>query len=483
MSNNENMAVPALGTKATSVSKTPGRGQTDQSDGLQPSQNTAMAAPSTPAMRLPLAELIGNIDDMRQQQQTKELSPEDQLGWIPRSSNSALTPGQRRKRTRSSSPVSSSQHHGLAENPHHRDEPDFPLIQGNLAPPQLDPVADAWNKYAMGLEHEKLPDFIRLMNNSSPRPMPRTPDNCNVGGLRRWVSCVAELQPSGIKRRRGQGVFRDQHRITQARDSGESDAQAGLNQGSDGPSRVSILVNQIQATLAQPEILQGPTGPSSSSPLPRPVLRPHEQFRSDALQPTKLSSPPRRSRQSQTPRPDTKSASQSSPGKANDVSDYGDDVVDAAMLDEFDLGDSAFEQELLNVDIADLASRSQPIHPAESTSQSQAIPIVAIQSLPTIDEEFDEFGGDDFPTADDIEKAVPAMTMTQLAPPKVQQLPETTATSVQVEVDDDDDFGGSDIDDETLAAAELSATQAFNSVSTSAGRTVCFPLTPQSTRR
>lgn len=481
MGNNENMAVPTLGTKATSVSKTPGRGQMNHSDSLQPSQSAAMAAPSTPAMRLPLAELIGNIDDMRQQQQTKELSPEDQLGWIPNSSNSALTPGQLRKRTRSSSPVSSSQHHLLAENPHHQDEPEFPPIQGNLAPPQLDPVADAWNKYAMGLEHEKLPDFIRLMNNSSPRPMPRTPDNCNVGGLRRWVSCVAELQPSAIKRRRGQGVFRDQHRTTQARNSGGSDAQAGFNQGSDGPSRVSILVNQIQATLAQPEILQGPAGPSSSSPLPRPILRPHEQLRSDALQPTKLSSPPRRSQQSLTPRPYTKPASQSSPGKANDVSDYGDDVVDAAMLDEFDLGDSAFEQELLNVDIADLTSQSQTIHPAESTSQSQANPIAAIQSLPTIDEEFDEFGGDDFPTADDIEKAVPAMT--QLAPPKVQQLPETTATSVQVEVDDDDDFGGSDIDDETLAAAELSATQAFNSVSTTAGRTVCFPLTSQPTRR
>ncbi|KAJ8610049.1 hypothetical protein MRB53_038776 [Persea americana] len=100
--------------------------------------------PSTPAIRLPLADLIGDTDD-NDSLQGRKPSPQDQILWnhtrSPPSSPQKSTPAANgRKRARSSSPPSTAQHRAI------RQRLD---IAKNVRGVQMDPAVELWNRYAM----------------------------------------------------------------------------------------------------------------------------------------------------------------------------------------------------------------------------------------------------------------------------------------------------------------------------------------------
>jgi len=427
--------------------------------------------PSTPIMRLPLADLIGNAEDALTRPMVKEQSPEEQLGWIPNSSNSALTPGQRRKRSNSSSPMSSSQH----ETSTHfalREPLDLQHMHQSLKTPYVDPAADLWSRYATGRNPNdtpsvaKLPAFAQLLNESSPRQLPRTPDG-SVSGLRRWASCGIEWPTSKAKRRRPNAVLKDSRDdVLESRET----AKDHLSR----MSRVSMLVEQVQATLARPTEEVKKDIPSSSSPLPdkhsferRPYISPASKIiGAQSMQPC-----------DPAPLPVIKehfdeheSASQA------DTSDYGDDEVDAAM-DDVDPSITAATAVMCN------GVFDHPVRPVDSASQHN----VPGRYLDTIEEDLDEFEDDCDFTAEDLEHAVPLFDPSQQHEERAQTPNEfvsrpgsaniTTAVAPNVVShadvvdlsDDDDEFGGLDVDEEQFAAAEMAATQALRASAATQG--------------
>ncbi|KAF2209804.1 hypothetical protein CERZMDRAFT_122041, partial [Cercospora zeae-maydis SCOH1-5] len=138
--------------------------------------------PCTPGARLPLEDLIGNCDEVKQDEEVLR-SPEERIGWIPNSSSELLTPNRRkRKRAKSSSPScpgSSSQPQGVSTQTANQNS------VGRT--PAADPAADLWQRYASGRPSEeqmKAPENTFIFQ-ASPRPL-ETP--IKSGGLRRWAS-------------------------------------------------------------------------------------------------------------------------------------------------------------------------------------------------------------------------------------------------------------------------------------------------------
>ncbi|KER00833.1 hypothetical protein AUEXF2481DRAFT_35083 [Aureobasidium subglaciale EXF-2481] len=391
--------------------------------------------PSTPAMRLPLADLIGNAEDALRRPTPQEESPVEEIGWIANSSHPDLTPRQRRQRPQSSSPVNSSQNDPS-------DLPDANLPQSAFKTPRADPAADLWTRYATGRNpddtpiEKRIPSFAHLMNDSSPRSAPRTPGG-SVGGLRRWASCGLEFPSSRVKRRRVNGIFRDNN------NSNPQDPSVAKPL-----SRVGMLVEKVQESLAHKDI------PSSSSPLPDKGEFPKIHMAMSDHQ----RSQPRSARSSQQ------------------YSYQNDDT-------EFD------DTEITLDDIAEI----------QQTGLAQEDSMATTTIMNTIDEDDDEFDDDEFGDdldVDEIENAVsffesrPGTSNGQFesqpntctiaqhntpplqisAPPlQVQNQPQTfDLTGFSDDDDEDDDeFGGSEFDEEHLVQAEMAATQALEA-STSA---------------
>jgi len=417
--------------------------------------------PSTPAMRLPLADLIGNAEDALRRPVQKEDSPEEQLGWIPNSSNSALTPGQRRKRAHSSSPCASSQNE-ISNHFAMREPLDIQAMQQSLRTPHADPAADLWNRYAVSRNSDEtpsgihIPSFAHLLNDSSPHALPRTPGG-SVGGLRRWASCGMEWPTSKAKKRRTNGVFRDQQDdVLESRES----AKQHLTK----VSRVGMLVEQMQATLAQPSDKHRKDGPSSSSPLPErgvfgdgPVISPINQSQRHARQ------------------HDTQHDNVGVGGSQNYLSQHSQrNAADDNVL------------------------------PTDSASQNFVNAQAHSTRLEPIDEDFGDVDFDDFEddmdiTAEDLDAAVPLFVgqpsqsnrqrlspEPQLVPPKMAAQGNTTAKSAPSikpvpltthddeddeygDLDEDDEFGDLDVDEDSFAAAEVAATQAYHASAATQG--------------
>ncbi|WPG99593.1 Hypothetical protein R9X50_00241100 [Acrodontium crateriforme] len=220
--------------------------------------------PCTPGTRLPLEDLIGNIDERPKRLQFEEQSPEDQIGWIPNSSSTLLTPNRKRKRARSSSPscphTSSQQRKEVLT----FFNTSGPLVEKRT--PEADPAADLWQQYATGnqkVDGLKPPDLSHLMFQASPRPL-ETP--VKSAGLRRWASTGNEWPTSKTKRRRtnaraNTGMCKDQ--------------QDDNDSISSGRSKVAAMVEKLQESLATQKLAQPNNqpgmvaeAPSSSSPLP-----------------------------------------------------------------------------------------------------------------------------------------------------------------------------------------------------------------------
>lgn len=392
--------------------------------------------PSTPAMRLPLADLIGNAEDALRRPTPQEESPVEEIGWIANSSHPDLTPRQRRRRPQSSSPVTSSQNDAS-------DLLDSNLPQSAFKTPRADPAAELWTRYATARNadetpiEKRIPSLAHLMNDSSPRSAPRTPGG-SVGGLRRWASCGLEFPSSRVKRRRVKGIFRDNN------DPQDPSVAKPL-------SRVGMLVEKVQESLAHKDI------PSSSSPLPDKGEFPRIQKSNSEHQ---ISQPP----------------------SAHSSQQYSYQHEDA----DFDDAD---------ITLDDMAG----IQPDNTTQNNSMTNTTIMNTIDEDDDEFGDDFGDDL-DAEEIENAVSFFESRpgtsngqfnsqpntcaiaqpdQAAPPSApppppppppqhdqQQRPQTFDLTGFSD-DDDDEFGGSDLDEDQLVQAEIDATQALEA-STSA---------------
>ncbi|KAK5112827.1 hypothetical protein LTR85_011161 [Meristemomyces frigidus] len=447
--------------------------------------------PCTPGARLPLEDLIGNYDEDARRPEPKEQSPEEQIGWIPNSSSTLLTPNRKRKRARSSSPscpTTSSQ----------RQEASAFFAgngtQGEKKTPEADPTADLWLKYGAGKDigdDLKLPDFSHLMAQASPRPL-ETP--AKGAGLRRWASTGNDWPSSKSKRRR-----------TDARTS-ISLWQDGRQNESAGKSTVATMVEKIQETLATQRLAQSVCkpdvtveAPSSSSPLPEvgaessgnaPTASP-----SQAKQHSVPNAGPMQARQQPTvskpvqapiPRPARAQIASyiaidvSSDGPAQGAGAQGQqqfsDVVKPAPLH---LQSKAHLPAYRRPAMTKTQGNSGRLYPTKQPSQTAPVP-----ALPAVTEDFEEFGDAFDLSAEDLDELVSQKPLNQRSlheipahpnPPPQQHIviedqPATGPAQVVIDVDEDE-FGVDDLDEETLVEAEFSATQAHRASHPSSNNT------------
>lgn len=304
--------------------------------------------PQTPVGRLPLAELIGNTEDVLAHGESD--TPYERVYWnvSPRTSdeaNSLETPAARRgkKRARSSSPSSSPNE---ASNHFTVTKPSFDLqtLQKSFKTPQADPAGDLWSRYSMNGNDKQTPTGpgalrpIELLHSSSPQT-PVMHLLGRDGGLRRTMSCGTEWPTSIAKRRKIQHTSSHKEINTML----AAEEEAGDGRSTTKMSRVSLLVDMVQERLAKPVDKLDVRGPSSSSPLPdtgsfddnraSPSLQ-----RLQAQTVEQDSSPTGKT----TPRKHTISRQQSPEvqnQKTDDKdssSDFGDDDLDFELLDAVD---------------------------------------------------------------------------------------------------------------------------------------------------
>lgn len=260
-----------------------------------------------------------------------------------------------------------------------------------------------------------------------------------------------EWPTSKAKKRRTNPVFRDQPEdVLESRESAKQHLAK--------VSRVGMLVEQMQATLAQPADKHRRDGPSSSSPLPEkgvfgdgPVISPTSRGQ----------------------RPDQHPDTEHHDARGNQSQTYRS------------------QHSQRNVD-------ADNVLPAESASQDLTTAPAHSTRLEPIKEDFgdvdfDEFDDDMDITAEDIESAVPlfAAHSSQNKRQKVSPEPQPARPQVSAQLrpdpksispgkqkaltthdDEDDDygdldveedeFGDLDVDEDSFAAAEVAATQAYH---------------------
>lgn len=445
--------IPLVGAKTTTEASNTGKIES-------PAVPHANTFPSTPAMRLPLEDLIGNFDDVKKPE-VRERSPEETIGWIPNSSSTLLTPNRKRKRARSSSPscpTTSSQHQSA-------------FFAGNGSQPanttpEADPTADLWKRYGHGDgDGLKLPDFSHLLSQASPGPLETPGKNA---GLRRWASTGNDWPSSKSKRRRTNGKTS----ISLWQQEQAEQAESG------GKSKVAAMVEKIQESLATQRLVQvkakpkiNVQSPSSSSPLPdhggsfsgvpvaspSPVKRAHattiQAEASDKAAPVQIMPAPRRP----VSRPVSREAPQAS---SRPVQLLRPDTMDTAPLDL-------------------QSKKPMPVYkrPAMSRTPSTGrhyptpalaipAPVPPIPVLPAVQQAVDEFGDGDFDmTADDLEELVSQVPLDRRPLHQIPEHPDPPPQQV-IDLDPepagaDDEFGDDDLDEDSFAQAEISATQAF----------------------
>ncbi|KAM3418210.1 hypothetical protein BST61_g4214 [Cercospora zeina] len=424
--------------KNSSMSSTP---QLEQSNSF----------PCTPGARLPLEDLIGDCDEVKQDEKVLR-SPEEQIGWIPNSSSELLTPNRRkRKRAKSSSPScpgSSSQPPGVSTQAANQNS------VGRT--PAADPAADLWQRYASGRpsgEQLKAHENVSIFQ-ASPRPL-ETP--IKSGGLRRWASTGNDW-PSSKNKRQRTGASRTSINVWQDKTAAESG----------GKSRVATMVRQLQESLATQKLEQArrerPRAvnvdlPSSSSPLPDTGDCAAKVQATSPLQARRPALP--------MPRPPTQTLRPTlSGGIRFDSSRQAGDPLNPGAAPTYSLQSKAPLPAYKRPSIIRQPSHDPPpSRPKVSQIVKPAAPIVTGD---------DEFGDDDFElTVDDIDELcsqkppsrrqsprrnlhkAPAPALINAPGRPAQQKPQT------ITIDDDDEFGDGGIDEDSFVQAEFSATQAM----------------------
>jgi DNA replication ATP-dependent helicase Dna2 len=447
--------------------------------------------PKTPAPRLPLADLLGSLENASKP--TTDISPDERVFWKHENSQSSQSRAQctsthriSKKRARSSSPASSPRVDSVQRSAGKNF--DVEALKGCLRTPQADPANDLWNRYSTStVKHDPLAAspasaFKFLLFPSSPRlPLgPVSPDSGRKLG--RSISCVNEW-PSSKRRRVGEPAGRNTDAVALARSETAGNGGSKL-------SRVSLLVDKIQESLTTPDLdEQRISNLSSSSPLPNrgdtrmrppgsPVLRSKAP---ELAKPTETI--PTASVRISHSQPRTE------PGGPGNVSssEFGD-------FDETDIDMSLLEGDHTTITVpeAELAGELQPFDLerdrefAEAVEETSSANIPAVVDSATNDDEFDEFDdGDDAGFAADLEDVFAKIDATQAlgmegecisepgsklhyTAPRADSEKERasenqqvlSATEVVIEELSDDEFGDVDFDDFDSAAAEAAISSA-----------------------
>ncbi|KAI9790110.1 MAG: Tripartite DNA replication factor [Candelina submexicana] len=483
--------------------------------------------PQTPVSRIPLVELIGNDENTANHPVNEDISPEERVCWqhtrSPNSSypcSSMLTPAHRRgkKRARSSSPPSSAQELSKHFSKNKDDTLDLQDLQKLLKTPQADPALELWDRYSIDTSHKPkangiaMPSFAHLLNASSPHSFANGVSPNSAGGLRRSLSCGTEWPTSKTKRRKitcSGSLGAGDDVLANAEDIRESHGKSKL-------SRVNLLVEKLQESLANPTPLDRTAGPSSSSPLPDRNAQFHAPSASPLQRLAEITEDygsdfvdnafEAQEESKNVDLPDDAAEAGPVDGKGSDFGDFDDDEFDAGMLEAADLAASnAVTSTSVNSKSAMLTHELLPSSPLSLQAQkkvmtsSDYVPFheqedsYKITSKPNmiLDKDADEFGEEDDLFAADLEdiaskyddgaSAEPrtlgqAQVIESMPLPQVQGFARgvnqsrthqehSTAgrTDMGSEPLSDDEFGD-DIDIDQLAAvADAASTQAFHS--------------------
>lgn len=150
------------------------------------------ASAATPASRLAWQDLMGAEDAEKQH---KDTSPEERLQWHIEqgqvvADTSPLVSRRRKKRARSSSPVSSP-----AVEKMRTPAVNVKKLKQAMDSPRADPAFDLWDRFSVGAPDSKNPlgatnpALAHLMISSSPRPSKDAVPTHSGSGLRRAISC------------------------------------------------------------------------------------------------------------------------------------------------------------------------------------------------------------------------------------------------------------------------------------------------------
>jgi len=438
--------------------------------------------PSTPGMRLPLEELIGNIDENARRPEPEEQSPEEYVGWIPNSSSTLLTPNRtRRKRARSSSPscpTTSSQRPEVSA-----------FFTGNGAQtenktPEADPAAVLWQRYASNKDSSdvgKLPDFNHLIFQASPRPL-ETPGKS--GGLRRWASTGNDWPSSKSKRRKTS----NKPRTSLWQDGQESEPG--------GKSKVAAMVEKIQESLTSQRLAQSTSkpaelveGPSSSSPLPEVGMDKSSHIPTASPMQAHRQEPAMRHAQLRIhPAPAVK------PLGAKSALALPASPIRHVPERQTNSTDSVISAPLHLQSKAPLPGYKRPAISRSSSGTGRQYPTKqpVAAPLPVVTEDLDEFGDAFDFSVEDLDELVSQVPVNQRPlhetpqhpnPPQQQPIVQdddeaeygdpnllaqaTTSLGIVAGSSDDDDFGDDEIDEASLAQAEITATQALRASNSS----------------
>ena len=432
------------------------------------SQNKTFPLPSTPATRLPLADLVGNVDDSSRHTIKPVASPEEQLFW--RGSQPTTTPIMRKpmKRARSSSPV------GPSQDDHRLDGP-----RPELTTPQADPAMELWSRYTSNKgtpTANKSVAFAHLINESSPRSAAAAG---SVSGLRRWASCGVEFPASNRKKRRTHGFFKG--------DADTDDdlfaaipSSDGVMHGQQTKSNLADMVQRMKESISNSQMRDSSQSPLASSPLPgnkshhvssgsprqRRILDPDVDMGvMDTMQIESIAEEDEEDFigdeddlvQSDAQRNDVEPRETS--GSSDEFGDVDFDTDLADVLETTPLGTTSFALDPM------AASQSQADTPAKDKKvHANLFPTGA--GLPKSADSGDEFGidDDDDVFAADLEQVV---SMYDKRPYETSgaQTGDASATNSAAPVpvidlvDEDSDEFGDDIDADEFAAAEVAATQ------------------------
>ncbi|TID21573.1 hypothetical protein E6O75_ATG04968 [Venturia nashicola] len=468
--------------------------------------------PSTPAMRLPLSDLIG-VPEERFVSQPKETPAKEEVLWMhnatPTSSRPNVTPIRKRKRGKSSSPASSQPEPASLS----REPFDVQRLQQSLKTPQADPAADLWSRYAQGNNgtdsNSKSTVFAHLLRDPSPGS---SATKGSISGLRRWASCGVEWPVSATKNKR--------RRVMPREDESSEDSPGEHEDGSPKKSKVGLLLERMKESLSKPPE-KVPAGPSSSSPLPERTV--DERVVDEETDSPSCHLAAVREEESPVEESPVSQQFKGTPRGSAGVrkiqassSEYGDDDIDFDMLEEIESTavvthsqpkppvqhlPTIVEERLAPASVhrpvnlpryqPPQIQRNQPQAPAQIQPQASTriqAPAPLRQQRqpqapfrpPTIIAPMkpqpvqDEFGDDDDLFAEDFELIASAYdsqatkSLPQQAAPQAPVPSKATGmTSKQaVEIFSDDEFGDDDIDDGLFAAAEMAATQAFRASGT-----------------
>lgn len=450
--------------------------------------------PSTPATtRLPLADLVGNIDDSARHAPKPIASPEEQLIWRGSQTVNTPMPRKNKKRARSSSPVP----------PQSQDDSRFDPNRTELTTPQADPAMELWTRYTgkNGTPSaNKGVAFAHLINESSPRSAAAAG---SISGLRRWASCGHEFPASHRKRRRTQGVFQAQEESTEDVFTHVPSSDS-MMQGQSTKPNIASMVQRMRECVSKSQSHMSTQPPSSSSPVlggmdrqvsssgsplqRRPShLDQDEDLEQEASETLRVEEDLVCEDAYMDQEPQDEAPLQDQPAHQCSISsdDFGDDVFDADMVEALDItpptAESAAQPTGIVTTPAEPARpQSQPRALSQPQAQSQSHwPPAVIAAPQATGSDDDEFGMDDEEEfAADLEHVASLFDTRSVEESNDPRTADDAGEDITagdvapiinlVDDEDEDEFGGN-IDVDEFAAAEVAATQA--PVNTSQGPT------------